>query len=193
MTYHPTGVVIDIVGTNMSDRGRHCEEHDCCGREVMQEDVVVRLRKCQISFGGREETAIEAVWVTDGIDRCRVGFLQRHMIPRAAVYDGALAQVTAVYSESNEWSKEQRKKFYKNKGCCVATIISMHGSAEGDALPDDDDATDEEEEGDNAAVAANAEQEEHDNANIAANAEPEEEERLETQQFTPKKRALNDE
>ncbi len=66
----------------------------------------------------------------------------------------------------------------------------MHGSAEGDALPDDNDATDEEEEGDNAAVAANAEQEEHDNANIAANAEPEEEERLETQQFTPKKRAL---
>jgi hypothetical protein len=68
----------------------------------------------------------------------------------------------------------------------------MHGSAEGDALPGDDDATDEEE-GDNAAVAANAEQEEHDNAIIAANAEPEEEERLETQQFTPKKRALNDE
>jgi hypothetical protein len=147
----------------------------------MQEDVVVRLRKCQIFFGGRKETAIEAVWVTDGIDRCRVGFLQRHMIPRAAVYDGALAQVTAVYSESNQWSKEERKKFYKNKGCCVATIISMHGSAEGEALPD---ATD---------VAANAEQEEHDNANIAANAEPEEEERLETQQFTPKKRALNDE
>ena len=74
MAYHPICVVIDIVGTNVSDCGRHYEEHSCCGREVMQEDVVVRLRKCQISFGSREETAIEVVWVTDGVDRCRVFF-----------------------------------------------------------------------------------------------------------------------
>ena len=86
------------------------------------------------------------------------------MIPHAAIYDGALAQVMAVrLSESSDCSKAERRKFYKNKGCCVAAIISMHGSADGDALPDDDNEDEEEEE----------------------------EERLETQQFPPKKRALN--
>jgi hypothetical protein len=29
---------------------------------------------------GREETAIAAIWVTDGIDHCHVGFLKHHMI-----------------------------------------------------------------------------------------------------------------
>jgi hypothetical protein len=37
---------------------------------VLKPDVVVRLRKVQIMDEGREETAIAAVWVTDGIDRC---------------------------------------------------------------------------------------------------------------------------
>ena len=49
---------------------------------------------------GREETAIAAVWVTDGIDRCCVGFLKRHMVRHAACFDGALAQVTRVLSGS---------------------------------------------------------------------------------------------
>ena len=31
MTYHPTGVIIDIIGTNVPDRCHSCEEHDCFG------------------------------------------------------------------------------------------------------------------------------------------------------------------
>jgi hypothetical protein len=45
--FHPTGVVVEIAGTEMDDRGRSCEEHRNCG-EVMGEDVAVRLRKVQI-------------------------------------------------------------------------------------------------------------------------------------------------
>jgi hypothetical protein len=67
----------------MSCQGRSCEEHEICG-EVMEEDVVVRLRKIQLMVEGKEETAIVAIWVTDGIDRCRVGFLSRHMVRHAA-------------------------------------------------------------------------------------------------------------
>ena len=52
---------------------------------------MVRLRKVQLIVDGKEETAIAAIWVTDGMDRCRVGFLQRHMVKHAARYDGALA------------------------------------------------------------------------------------------------------
>jgi hypothetical protein len=62
----------------------------------LEPDVVVRLRKVQLMVEGREEKAIAAIWVTDGMDRCRVGFLPRHMVKHAAHYDGSLAQVTRV-------------------------------------------------------------------------------------------------
>jgi hypothetical protein len=40
--FHPTGVVVEIVGMEMDDCGCSCEEHSNFG-EVMAEDVVVRL------------------------------------------------------------------------------------------------------------------------------------------------------
>ena len=108
----------------MSCQGRSCEEHEICG-EVMEEDVVVRLHKIQLMVEGKEETAIVAIWVTDGIDRCRVGFLPRHMVRHAARYDRALAQVTRVFSSDPETcDTTERRLFFKNKGYCRATIIS---------------------------------------------------------------------
>ena len=80
MATHPSGISVEIVGIEASSNGRSCEEHDVCG-SILAEDVVVRLRKVQIvNAKGIEETAIAANWVSDGIDRCRVGFLQRHLI-----------------------------------------------------------------------------------------------------------------
>ena len=121
---HPSGIVVEIVGTEMSCQGRSCEEHENCG-EVLKEDVVVRLRKIQLMVEGKEETAIAAIWVTDGIDRCRVGFVPRHMVRHAAKYDGALAQVTRVFSSDPEvCDTAERRVFFKNKGYCRAAIIS---------------------------------------------------------------------
>ena len=121
---HPSGIVIKIVGTEMSCQGRSCEEHEICG-EVLTEDVVVRLRKIQLMVEGKEETVIAAIWVTDGIDCCRVGFVPRHMVRHAARYDGALAQVTRVFSGDPETcDTTERRMFFKNKGYCRATIIS---------------------------------------------------------------------
>jgi hypothetical protein len=122
MAHHPSPIVLHIVGTEADDRGRSCEEHHHCG-EVLEEDMVLRLRKVQIKAGEAEETAIAAIWVTDGIDRCRVGFLQRHMVAHAARFDGALAQVTKVLS-ADDGDTAERRLFHKNKGCCYATIIS---------------------------------------------------------------------
>ena len=93
----------------------------CCS-EVLQEDVVVRLRKVQVVVDGREETAV-AAWVMDGMDRCRVGYLQRHIVANAARFDGALMQVTKVLSKEDGDTAE-RRLFHKNKGCCHATIIT---------------------------------------------------------------------
>jgi len=127
---HPTGVCVEIVGTLMGDRGRSCEEHAVCG-SVLEPDMVVRLRKVQILVEGMEETAIACYWVTDGIDRCRVGFLMRHMVQHADKYDGALAQVTRVFSgNEEECSKTERKLYHHNRGYCHATILSSPWTAE---------------------------------------------------------------
>ncbi len=116
--------MVEIVGIEEGNRGRSCEEHDVCG-SVIDEDVVVRLRKVQVLVDGKEETAIAAYWVTDGEDRCRVGFLQRHMVAYAARYDGALAQVTRVLGpNAGVFDTAERRLHYKNKGCCFATILT---------------------------------------------------------------------
>jgi len=63
--------------------------------------------------------------VTDGIDRCRVGFLKRHMVKHAARYDGLLAQVTRVFSvDPRCCDSAERRMHHHTRGCCFATIIS---------------------------------------------------------------------
>ena len=102
---HSTGVVLDVVGTNRGDRGRSCEEHpDGCGKAVLADNVVVRIRKEQILVEDyllgkgrmKEETALTVNLVSDGIDRCRVGFLRKAYVPHAKLWDGALCQVVFI-------------------------------------------------------------------------------------------------
>ncbi len=77
MSYHPSGITIEIVGTEASRNGRTCDAHEVCG-SVLSDDIAVRLRKVQIlNTKGAEETTIAAYLVSDGIDQCRVGFLPR--------------------------------------------------------------------------------------------------------------------
>jgi hypothetical protein len=125
MVFHPPGIVVEIVGTEAGDRGCTCKEHTInCGK-VLEEDVVVHLWKGQVVVDEREETAIATVWVTDGIDRCRVGFLKRHMVRHAARFDGALGQVTSVFSSDlGSCDSAECRMYHHNRGCCLATIIS---------------------------------------------------------------------
>lgn len=116
------GRVVDIVGIRRGDRGRSCEEHVICG-EVLAPDVIVRFRKEEIMFGARVEVAISAYWVTDSVDRCRVGFLPRHMIMHADSINGLLAQVSEVFDDHHP-SSAVRKKVHHNHGFCQATILN---------------------------------------------------------------------
>jgi hypothetical protein len=121
--FHPTSVVVDNVGAEMNYQGRSCEEHRNCG-EVMGKDVVVRLWKVQIQVEGWEETAIAAYWVTDGINRCHVDFLECNMVKQATCFNGALVQVTCVFSvDPTCCDTAECRAFHKNKGCCRAAII----------------------------------------------------------------------
>ncbi len=83
------------MGTIMGTNGRSCEEHTMCG-SVLEEDMVVPLWRVQVLVEGREEMAIACIWVTDGVNRCCVGFLMHHMVAHLMWYDGALAQVTRI-------------------------------------------------------------------------------------------------
>jgi hypothetical protein len=107
-----------------------CYQHYVCGT-LVTEDVVLRLRKVQIlNCVGREETAIAAHHVSEdgSIDQCCVGFLQRHFVAHAKTFDGALAQVTEVYSTGSD-SLIKQKKWRHNMGCCLAALISDFSSA----------------------------------------------------------------
>jgi hypothetical protein len=87
------GLVIDIAGIAAGDRGCQCKEHKVCCGEVVDVDIVVRLRRKEIlvpdDFLGegsmREETAITVNWVTNGFEQCRVGFLPLSYVPNAAM------------------------------------------------------------------------------------------------------------
>ncbi len=122
MVFHPPGIVVEIVGTEAGNRGRTCKEHTVNCGVVLEEDVVVRLWKVQVVVDGREETAIAAIWVTDGIDRCRIGFLKQHMVRHAVHFEGALVQMTRILSGSCDSAECCMNHHYR--GCCLGTIIS---------------------------------------------------------------------
>ncbi len=127
---HPSGLVLDILGIAMSNRGHPCKEHMVCCGDVVEEDIVVRLHKERILVPNfltgngkmREETAITVNWVTDGIDRCPVGFLPRAFTLDDVIYNGILFQATEVFGK-NDPSCAIRDKWNTNKG--FARVISL--------------------------------------------------------------------
>ena len=123
LAFHPRGDGIDIVGTEEGSNGRTCENHTVACGKLLEEDMVLRLRKCQITDEhGYEMTAIAAVWVTEGNDSCRVGFLPRHCVKHMDLYNGRLVQVVNIYTELDD-NLTHRRKFARNRGCCRALFI----------------------------------------------------------------------
>ena len=147
MPYHPSGILVDIVGINASDKGRSCEEHASC-RSVLKIDTLVRFRLVQIWCNGQEETALAVYWVTAGIDRCRVGFLPRHLLKHHAAYNGKLAQIVEFVAESN--SPADRAKSHWCYGLCRAVLVEAEMEEDEENLPEsprahDDDGLDDKE------------------------------------------------
>ena len=122
MAQHPWGCMIEIFGIESLTNGCSCEEHAICG-SVIQDNVVVRLRKVQVLIEGKEETAIVAFWVSDGVDRCRVGYLPKFHVKHWKLLEGALAQIIEVYHQESD-SPTKRQKCHRNSGCAVPALIS---------------------------------------------------------------------
>ena len=122
MVQHPWGHMIEIFSIESPTNGYSCEEHAICG-SVIQDNVVVQLRKVHILIEGKEETAIAAFWVSDGVDRCRVGYLPKFHVRYWNLLEGALAQIIEVYHQGSD-SPTKRQKCHRNSGCAVAALIS---------------------------------------------------------------------
>ena len=75
---------------------------------------------------GIEEQAIGVFWVTDGVDRCQVGFLPRHCLAHKADYDGKLAQVVEMHSLSED--KSVRERSHRMRGSCMAAMVENYQS-----------------------------------------------------------------
>ena len=124
MSFHPLGEIVEIVGINSNTNGHSCEEHHTCGR-VLEEDSLVQLRKRQVYINGHEQSAVGVYWVSDGVDRCLVGYLHRHQVKHLNKLEGALCQVTEVYSDNSD-SPTKRHKHKKNFGCAIVAIVSSN-------------------------------------------------------------------
>lgn len=127
-SHHPSGYEVEIVGLKKATNGRSCEYHDPCG-DVVQVDTVLRLRSVSVWMkgvvGGAEEQAIAAYWVSDGIDRCRVGFLRKEMVNQRHLLDGVLVQVVELMWLSD--LKADRERSHRNYGLARAMVISTVG------------------------------------------------------------------
>ena len=124
MSFHPLGEIVEIVGINSNTNGRSCEEHHTCGC-VLEEDTLVRLQKRQVYISGREQSAVGVYWVSDGMDRCLVGYLHCHQVKHLNKLEGALYQVTEVYSDNSD-SPTKQHKHKKNFGCAIVAIVSSN-------------------------------------------------------------------
>ena len=95
-----------------------------CGKEALNFDDVMRLHKVQVWRRGIEEAAVAVYLVSDGVDRCRVGFLNCSLIVEDGAgekYNGQLVQVVEFLEDSNE--ADVREFSEKNAGANRAVFI----------------------------------------------------------------------
>jgi len=139
-----TGQLVHIVGTNIGDRGRSCDEHNPfpCGSSLRVNDWVT-FRLVQLNDEGLNEDAIEVRRIIQGQETCRVGFLQRTYIPHFQAYHGKVAQIREIWT-ANDDSATQRSMFHRNHGCCVAGIMGPNKVAGVSDTSYDNDTDDEE-------------------------------------------------
>jgi hypothetical protein len=118
---HPQGNTVEVVGLSACSSGRNCEEHTTCGI-VVQPDVVLRVRRVAVDTDdGRHVNALAVYWVSDGVDRCRVGFLPKHLLKHSESYEGKLLQVTEMYK--NHSSLTLRSRNQRDRGVCLCALI----------------------------------------------------------------------
>jgi hypothetical protein len=114
--------MVNIVGTNINNRGCNCPFHNCCGMQLQVGSKVCFHRERLIYREGWEEDVLAVYVVGDRTMTCKVGFLPQHLVVRANAYDGLYARIISVYSDRCT-NVLKREKFWRNRGCCIACVL----------------------------------------------------------------------
>ena len=85
---HPTGIVVDIIGTEETSQGRTCDDGKTACGSLLVTDSLVRFRQVQVVIDDVKEAALAVYLVSEAIDRCQVGFLRRFLVKHKKKYDG---------------------------------------------------------------------------------------------------------
>ena len=140
--------VVAIFGIEDSRFGCSCENHPICGFNV-DYDTLLRFKTVVISSGkslkkqtnarlfqiptnayvsliGRNKSSsiLAAVWITDGMDRCIVGFVDPRALGVRERLEGRLGQVTELFSLSA--SSNKKRYSTAHKGVCLAALIDSY-------------------------------------------------------------------
>ena len=76
-----------------------------------------------LTFCGEEETVIAINAIANGTVGCCVGFLPHYIAPNAAIYNGAIVQITEIY-DTHSKSAAYCNKFHHDLGLCVVAVVS---------------------------------------------------------------------
>ena len=88
-------------------------------------DTLAQLQKHQLFINEHEQSAVGVYWVSDGVDRCLVGFLHCHQVKHLNKLEGAFRQVMEVYSDNSK-SHTKCHKHKKSFGCEIVAIVSSN-------------------------------------------------------------------
>ena len=92
--------IVDIVGTDTSNRGRSCIHHKTCGTQVK---IGTKVMFCWVKVvyrdQGREEDAIMVSLVANGTMTCKVVFFPAHLVTRTQDYNGLIARMISINSD----------------------------------------------------------------------------------------------
>jgi hypothetical protein len=83
---------------------------------LCQEQILVPNK---LAKGHRKETAYTVNWVTDGQDRCRLGFLPHAYVAQRGLFDGVLCQVVSI---GNPFDKDHNKRAKVKRACGYARV-----------------------------------------------------------------------
>ena len=85
---HPTGIVVDIIGTEENSQGRTCDDGKTACGSLLVTDSLVQFCQVQVLIDDAEETALAVYLISEDIDRYWVGFLRRFLVTHKKKYDG---------------------------------------------------------------------------------------------------------
>jgi hypothetical protein len=114
---------VQIVGLGKGTNGRTCRDHrDFCGVQVKKGDTLYLKPVIIINQEGKNEYAIAAYILKDGLEACRVGFIAREFHFFKERYENKLVQVQELQSQSN--NKEYRRRSHLFGEVAIAVLLN---------------------------------------------------------------------